>query len=200
MRLGEFKDVPYQIDNPTNEDRYIQLKYLLNLEGRPEDFDNIVKLLSPPPDILTITPKCSGKNVKIAVIGAGEAGLSSAFELRKIGCDITIFEASQRIGGRVFTWYFDSNKRYYGELGAMRIGVSHETTWHYINLFKLDTSPFASKNINGLFYIRDGRARNDPDGKSVMENIYPRFNLTLEERTTPWQQLAGRIADVSRDG
>jgi monoamine oxidase len=186
-------EVPYQVDNPTDEDRYSMLKYILSTSNRPEDFQNIIELLNPPPDITTICPKRKGKNVRVAIIGAGESGLCAAFELRKTGCDITIFEASKRIGGRVFTYYFDKQKKYYGDFGAMRISPSHQTTWHYVNLFKLSTKPFATRNINGLFYIADSRARNDPEGKSVMKNIYPKFNLSPDERRTPWQQLLERI-------
>lgn len=186
-------EIPFQVDNPTREQRHNQLRYILNSENRIEDFNNIIGLLQPPPDITTICPKTKGKKTNVAVIGAGEAGLSAAFELRKIGCNITIFEASKRIGGRIYTYYFDKEKKYYGDMGAMRISASHETTWHYIDLFKLDTSPFATNNVNGLFYIRDSRAKNDPDGLSVMRNIYPQYNLTEEERRTPWPKLQQRI-------
>ncbi|MBE6066825.1 MAG: FAD-dependent oxidoreductase [Clostridium lundense] len=193
MRNTNISEIPYQRPNPTDEERHIQLKYTLDAGGRPEDYENILELLSPPKDITTIAPKNSGKNVKVAVIGAGEAGLAAAFELKKIGCDITIFEASNRVGGRVYTHYFDCEGKYPAELGAMRIPASHETIWHYINLFKLNTDVFVTKNVNGLFYIRKRWARNDPEGLSVMENIYPAFDLTPEERRTPWQQLQGRV-------
>ncbi|MDD4773594.1 MAG: FAD-dependent oxidoreductase, partial [Eubacteriales bacterium] len=36
---------------------------------------------------------------KIAIIGSGPAGITIAFELSKLNCDITIFEANDRIGG-----------------------------------------------------------------------------------------------------
>ncbi|WP_097027436.1 flavin monoamine oxidase family protein [Clostridium peptidivorans] len=193
MRNTNISEVPYQRPNPTDEERHTQLRYTLNAGGRPEDYKNIIELLSPPKDITTIALKNSGKGVKVAVIGAGEAGLAAAFELKKIGCDITIFEASNRIGGRVYTHYFDCEGKYPVELGAMRIPASHETTWHYINLFKLNTDIFVTRNVNGLFYIRKRWARNDPEGLSVMQNIYPAFNLTPEERRTPWQELVGRI-------
>lgn len=186
-------NVPYQVDNPTNEQRYEMFKQQLVDENRQEDFDNIIEILSPPPDIMTICPKCYGKNIQVAVIGAGEAGLSAAFELRKIGCNITLFEATDRVGGRIYTQYFDKDKRYFAELGAMRIPLSHETTWHYINLFKLHTSPFVINNIRNLFYLRDAYAVNDPWGLSMMKNIYPRFNLTPEERKTPWQELERKV-------
>jgi monoamine oxidase len=187
------QEFPFQTDNPTNEDRYNQLRYLLTVEKRPEDFYYIMEALKPPPDITTICPNQCGKGIKVAVIGGGSAGLATAFELRKIGCDITIFEASNRLGGRVLTYYFDENKKYFADLGAMRIPVSHETSWYYINLFNLNTYPYANNNVNALFYVRDGRAVRDPFGVSVMENIYPKFNLTEEEKRTPWYELLGRL-------
>jgi monoamine oxidase len=41
-----------------------------------------------------------GKGVKIVILGAGVAGLSAAYELRKAGYDCTILEARDRVGGR----------------------------------------------------------------------------------------------------
>ncbi|WP_297421368.1 NAD(P)/FAD-dependent oxidoreductase [Clostridium sp.] len=162
----------------------------LEESNRTEDFQNIIKLLSPPQDITTISMPGSCRGIKVGIIGGGIAGLASAFELRKLGFDITIFETEEnRIGGRIYTHYFDPEKRFYAELGAMRIPVSHETTWHYINTFGLKTRPFIQNNDNAFFYVRHKRARNDPQGISVMENIYPEFNLTPKERITPWQKI-----------
>lgn len=42
-------------------------------------------------------------NKKIAVIGAGLAGLSAAYRLQKQGHEVQVFEARGRVGGRVFT-------------------------------------------------------------------------------------------------
>jgi monoamine oxidase len=178
--------------NPTDEERYKMLQMTLEEVNRPEDFYNIIELLSPPKDITTIKAPGSCKGISVGIIGGGLAGLASAFELRKLGFDITIFEAQEnRIGGRVYTHYFDKEKRYYGEFGAMRIPVSHETTWHYINTFGLKTRPFIQNNENAFIYVRNKRARNDSKGRSVMENIYPEFYLTPIERITPWQKLIG---------
>jgi protoporphyrinogen oxidase len=38
-------------------------------------------------------------NPKIAIIGAGACGLSAAYELVKNGCDVTVFEESEQVGG-----------------------------------------------------------------------------------------------------
>ena len=186
--------IPSQPINPTPAERYALIKFALEVEERPEDFDSIIELLSPPADITTILPPGSCNNIRVAIIGGGMAGLSSAFELRKLGYDITIFEAEeQRIGGRIYTYYFDKLKSLYGELGAMRFGASHETTWHYVDLFKLNTRPFVQTNKNAFKYVRGIRVKNDPGGENVQECIYPAFNLTPEERNTPWPELEEKV-------
>jgi monoamine oxidase len=48
-------------------------------------------------------PPESGKGVKIVILGAGIAGLSTGYELRKAGYDVTILEARDRVGGRNWT-------------------------------------------------------------------------------------------------
>jgi monoamine oxidase len=182
---------PPQPDNPTDIQRHMLVRYALLQRGRPEDFEYIRNLTAPPQDIMTIIRPGALNGIRIGIIGAGLAGLASAFELRKTGAEITVFEAEEkRIGGRVYTYYFDQGRHLYGELGAMRIPASHETVWHYINLFKVSSSPFVQANENALIYLKKTRVRNDAEGKNVMKYIYPKYNLADWERRTPWQQLA----------
>lgn len=176
--------------NPTDLQRHEILRKAFLKARRPEDYENVIKLLSPPPDIERYAAPGELKGVNIGIIGGGLAGLSAAFELRKLGANITIFDATDdRIGGRVYTYYFDKDKKYYGEFGAIRIPVSHETTWHYINKFKLDTNPFLQNNPNAFIYVHDTRIRNDSEGRNIKERIYPKYNLTEKERNTPWPEL-----------
>ncbi|NMM62501.1 NAD(P)-binding protein [Clostridium sp. P21] len=174
--------------NPTNEQRYALLKNALRKSDRLGDFNNIIKLLSPPSDILNYAHPGEFKQIKVGIIGGGLAGMSAAFELRKLGFDITVFDALEdRVGGRVYTYYFDEDKKFYGELGPLRIPVAHETTWHYINLFGLATQPFIQNNPNAFVYVQETRARKDP--KSIEEKIYPKYNLRQIEKNTIWPKL-----------
>ena len=179
----------YQVDNPSDDERYNMLEYILKDQKRVDDINNIVELMSPPTDITNICPSGYAKDIKVAIIGAGEAGLAAAFELRKIGCDITLFEATKRIGGKVYTYYFDRKNRKYGELGEISIPVSHYTTWHYINLFNLDTKSFVNNNSNSLFYIRGAKALNDQKGKQVVKNIHPKFDLSNSDKRKLKEQV-----------
>jgi monoamine oxidase len=68
-------------------------------------------------------PQGIGKlNKKVAIVGSGSAAISAARELMRSGCDVTIYEASDRIGGRLYTAINPNGDEQTGiELGAMRM-------------------------------------------------------------------------------
>jgi monoamine oxidase len=70
------------------------------------------------------------KSPKVAVIGAGLAGLTAAYRLQNEGVDVDLYEARNRVGGRVFSVYIDGN---IVELGAQNITDGGEA----INLMRL---------------------------------------------------------------
>src|SRR5437764_10169397 len=74
---------------------------------------------------------------KIVVLGAGLAGLCSAFELQSQGHQVTVLEAQSRAGGRVRTLREPFAPGLYTEAGPESIPESHELTQHYARLFEL---------------------------------------------------------------
>jgi Monoamine oxidase len=193
---SQYSFYPLQPDNPSDQDRHFLSQYALSERGRPEDLNFIIKLLSPPPAITNYARPGEFKNLRVGIIGGGLAGMAAAFELRKLGFDITVYDALQdRIGGRVYTYYFDREKTLYHEFGAMRIPVTHETVWHYLKLFNLPTRPFIHYNPNGYVYLRKTRVRNDREGLNVMRYIYPKYCLNQWERNTSWQKIMGMGMD-----
>ena len=50
----------------------------------------------------TLTPTL-GKGTHVVVLGAGIAGLVSAYELEQAGFQVTLLEARERVGGRAWT-------------------------------------------------------------------------------------------------
>jgi monoamine oxidase len=45
----------------------------------------------------------AGSRPRVVVIGAGFAGLSCAYQLKRPGADMQVLEARNRVGGRVFS-------------------------------------------------------------------------------------------------
>ncbi len=181
---------PLQPDNPTDAQRYVLARFTLEEKGWPEDLNLILHQLSPPAPVTELAHPGQFKGLKVGVIGGGLAGLAAAYELRKLGFEIKVFDALEdRVGGRIYTYYFNGQKDLYHEFGAMRIPVTHETVWHYINLFDLPTRTFMQYNPNGYAYLKNIRVRSDRDGLNVMQYIYPHYELTSYERTLSWQQL-----------
>jgi monoamine oxidase len=60
------------------------------------------------------------------VIGAGLAGLSAAYRLRSRGWKVTVLEALERLGGRVFSYRFEEAPKLVCELGGEWIGAQHK--------------------------------------------------------------------------
>jgi len=63
---------------------------------------------------------------RVVIIGAGFAGLAAAYRLKQKGCEVTLLEGRNRIGGRVFSHQIDANEDFVVELGAEWVGASHE--------------------------------------------------------------------------
>jgi NADPH-dependent 2,4-dienoyl-CoA reductase/sulfur reductase-like enzyme len=66
---------------------------------------------------------------KIAIIGAGLAGLTAALRLDQKNYQIEVYEARKRVGGRVFTAFMKNAKDNYSsiELGGQNIADGNNT-------------------------------------------------------------------------
>src|SRR5215211_5093964 len=65
--------------------------------------------LALPTLLLGVTFSMYLNNRTVIVIGAGLAGLSAAYELQRAGWQVTVLEARDRVGGRVYSLRTFSN-------------------------------------------------------------------------------------------
>jgi monoamine oxidase len=91
---------------------------------------------------------------KIIIVGAGMAGLVAASLLKQAGHHVTIIEACERVGGRVYTLRADFSDGQYLEAGAMRIPHTHLLTLEYIKKFQLPVNRFINSTPNDIIYLR----------------------------------------------
>ncbi len=68
---------------------------------------------------------------KVVILGAGLSGLLTAFRLKKLGYTVQVFEARERIGGRIYTHLAASETHV--EMGATWFGLQHT---HLLGLLK----------------------------------------------------------------
>ena len=98
----------------------------------------------PPPESAYLkAPEDVTYDYDVIVVGAGMAGLSAAYELKKAGLSVIILEQTERYGGRVYTYGLESNLApgLYGEGKVYVVNSSHGCSDEKKNsYFKLNTT------------------------------------------------------------
>ncbi|MGL4618298.1 flavin monoamine oxidase family protein [Chroococcidiopsis sp.] len=124
------------------------------------------------------------------IVGAGLAGLSAAYELVQAGHNIQVFEAQQRLGGRVYTVQMESGQ--YGDLGAEFVDDNHTAVMAYATQFDLKLDP-ACQFPDDLYWFSDGILRNWNDftteQENALDNFYTQLSTAIEQQSDPLQTL-----------
>lgn len=123
-------------------------------------------------------PEASGGGRSVVVLGAGIAGLVAAYELQRAGYRVTVLEARNRVGGRVWTVRggdrivqtgrpdqrvaFDPGL--YLNAGAARIPSTHRVILGYARRFGVRMEPFVNVNRSAGW---DFGGKVQPEGRMV---------------------------------
>ena len=93
---------------------------------------------------------------KVIIAGAGITGLCCAYELMKAGHDVTVLEASARVGGHVYTMREGLSEGLYADMGADHITKpGYEKFFEYLEEFGLTAIPYPNAEGSEHHYDKD---------------------------------------------
>ncbi len=157
--------------------------------------------LSGPAAAMAAVTKQAGTQGRIAIIGGGIAGLNAALTLQDAGITSTVYEASNRVGGRMHSdtssWLNGQTSEHCGEL----IDSGHKTILGLASRFKLQTvdllgaEPIHSTDTDYFFgsYYTDAQAQ--ADFNPVWNNVKKDVNAAGYPTTYKQSTQAGRDLD-----
>jgi monoamine oxidase len=133
----------------------------------------------------------------IAVVGAGVAGLNAAWRLMRAGVNVTLFEASRRTGGRMFSREGVVAPGLVTELGAELINSDHRDMLALVRFFELPLIDLhtaqSGPEIDDRFYA-DGAARSEAQ---LVAALRPFMRRILADREAA-SQNPQRFAAIDR--
>jgi protoporphyrinogen/coproporphyrinogen III oxidase len=118
-------------------------------------------------------------DLDVVVVGAGVAGLSLAYRLRRTGLSVQVLEAERHVGGRMASF---RHSGYTVDTGAEQVPANgYDQTWRLLR--ELGVSPSETPRVGGPIAVwRDGRPRNGvahPLGLLTGAGLSPRARLDL---------------------
>jgi monoamine oxidase len=127
---------------------------------------------------LVFSPYVQRRAYSCIIIGAGLSGLSAANVLKQAHWDVTVLEARERTGGRVFSFGFKENRDLICELGAEWIGDSHERMKALCQDFRIPLKDhrFEASLMRDGVVKRPGQWDFSPQAKAAFEKFRETFH------------------------
>ncbi|MBE9066768.1 FAD-dependent oxidoreductase [Leptolyngbya cf. ectocarpi LEGE 11479] len=136
---------------------------------------------------------------KIAIVGAGLAGLNAAYQLKKAGYRATIYEASNRVGGRMYTVYDAIGEKTWVNLGAEYINSDHDdmiALAEELNIPLLDRFTPDELALQNLYYF-DGRTISETELGEALIPIAERIAADAERLDEDWETVSVELDALS---
>ncbi|HRP10555.1 MAG TPA: NAD(P)/FAD-dependent oxidoreductase [Terricaulis sp.] len=149
----------------------------------------------------------------VAIIGAGAAGLTAAYRLLAAGRAVTLYEASTRLGGRMFTRRSFNEDGQFCELGGELVDTNHTALRDLCAELGVEVQRIAPENGQEFYHINNRLyAQQDmigADGQGAFARLAPRIaedqaklldaeeNWTEHARALDQTSLADYLAGIS---
>jgi len=155
------------------------------LSTNRRDFLKILGAASAGVALLSSSSVAQRRRKSVVIVGAGLSGLAAAYKLKNAGWTVTVLDARNRIGGRVFSYSFPQNSSLICELGAEWVGESHERIRALCGDFgiPLQAHRFADHLLRDGRVSRPGEWGFSPQAKAAFEKLIAGY-----EKLTPLQK------------
>jgi len=131
--------------------------------------------------------KSSGANPRVAIIGAGLAGLTCAYRLRQAGIRAEIHEANVRLGGRCWSSRGDFAEGQIAEHGGELIDQYHSSIRQLAQELRLPLDNLLAAEVNGTepLYYFDGMPYTYREATNDLKDIWQKLHADLSAASYP---------------
>jgi monoamine oxidase len=135
---------------------------------------------------------------RVVVVGGGFSGLAAAYELSRVGYDVTVVEARNRVGGRVIS-FGDLVPGKNVEGGGELIGSNHPAWIGYAKQFGLKFLDATEEDLEAPVLLNGKRLSAD-ESDALWEEMEKAFNTIVAEATKidadePWKAANAAALD-----
>ncbi len=140
-------------------------------------------------------------NPKIAVIGGGIAGLNAAYQLKKMGLTATLYEARNRLGGRILSVTGALGEDLVNDLGGHFINTDHADLLKLAQEFDLKLFNRAEDAIRFPFpetaYFFDGKSRSEEEIAEQLRPLAGQISSDADLLDENFEQFASTFDSIS---
>ncbi|WP_069472420.1 FAD-dependent oxidoreductase [Candidatus Marithrix sp. Canyon 246] len=152
----------------------------------------------------TLLPACrpfdsTDDQPKIVIVGAGLAGLNAAYQLKKAGYQATLYEASNRVGGRMFTMTDEFAPDTWVDLGGEFVNSSHKDMLSLIKEFNLtldDRHALGDARPKDYFFF-DGQLLSEDTLIKELSPIVERLTVDAKRLDEDWENASVELDQLS---
>ena len=138
---------------------------------------------------------------RIAVVGAGIAGLNAAYQLHKLGFEATVYEARDRTGGRVFSVSGAVGEGLVTNLGGALINTDHRDMLALADELRVDLFNRVEDSAGSPFpatrYFFDGRVVAEADLAGELRPLAAQITEDADQIDQDWDRYAPALDTLS---
>ncbi len=135
------------------------------------------------PSVLSLASCNKYSKENIAIIGAGIAGLNAAYQLQKLGIKATLYEAIDRIGGRMYTMKDEFGKGITTEIGGEFIDTTHADIIQLVKELGLSLYDLRDDHLKKKVFHFGGKQLSEDDLAAAIKPFA--YQLVKDIKTLP---------------